>query len=79
MAICLEAFVLTFWQRGDRTQIATITLAAKNPVGVTTGAILGHAICAMINLRANAGGGICPSARSLSLGGAFSSSVSLLA
>jgi len=29
MAICLEAFVLTFWQRGDRTQIATITLAAS--------------------------------------------------
>jgi putative Ca2+/H+ antiporter (TMEM165/GDT1 family) len=50
MAICLEAFVLTFLAEwGDRTQIATITLAAsKNPVGVTTGAILGHAICAMI-------------------------------
>jgi putative Ca2+/H+ antiporter (TMEM165/GDT1 family) len=49
-AILLEAFVLTFMAEwGDRTQFATITLAAANhPVGVTTGAILGHAICAAI-------------------------------
>ncbi|BAU08874.1 TMEM165/GDT1 family protein [Fischerella sp. NIES-3754] len=49
-AILLEAFVLTFMAEwGDRTQFATITLAAaNNPVGVTTGAILGHAICAAI-------------------------------
>jgi putative Ca2+/H+ antiporter (TMEM165/GDT1 family) len=49
-AILLEVFLLTFvaeW--GDRTQIATITLAASNhPVGVTLGAILGHTICAAI-------------------------------
>ncbi len=49
-AIMLEAFVLTFMAEwGDRTQFATITLAASNnPIGVTTGAILGHAICAAI-------------------------------
>lgn len=48
--IVIESFVLTFvaeW--GDRTQIATITLAAaKNPIGVTIGGILGHTICSLI-------------------------------
>ncbi len=48
--IVIKSFVLTFvaeW--GDRTQIATITLAAaKNPIGVTIGGILGHAICSLI-------------------------------
>ncbi|MDB9510271.1 TMEM165/GDT1 family protein [Kamptonema animale CS-326] len=50
LAVILKTFVLTFiaeW--GDRTQIATIALAASNnAVGVTLGAILGHAICAAI-------------------------------
>ncbi|MBD1926512.1 TMEM165/GDT1 family protein [Trichocoleus sp. FACHB-90] len=49
-AIVMEAFMLTFvaeW--GDRTQIATIAMAASYPaVGVTAGAILGHSICAAI-------------------------------
>jgi Ca2+/H+ antiporter, TMEM165/GDT1 family len=48
--IVIESFVLTFvaeW--GDRTQIATITLAAaKNPIGVTIGGIVGHTICSLI-------------------------------
>jgi len=48
--IFLESFILTFiveW--GDRTQIATIALAASNQVwGVILGAILGHTICALI-------------------------------
>lgn len=48
--IVIESFVLTFvaeW--GDRTQIATITLAAaKNPIGVIVGGILGHTICSLI-------------------------------
>jgi Ca2+/H+ antiporter, TMEM165/GDT1 family len=48
--IVIESFVLTFvaeW--GDRTQIATITLAAsQNAVGITLGGIVGHTICALI-------------------------------
>ncbi len=48
--VVLEAFTLTFvaeW--GDRTQLATIALAAaQHPVGVVLGATLGHAICAAI-------------------------------
>ncbi|PSB01083.1 TMEM165/GDT1 family protein [Merismopedia glauca] len=49
-SILLESFVLTFLAEwGDRTQITTIGLAAsQNALGVTTGAILGHAICAFI-------------------------------
>lgn len=46
----LEVFILTFsaeW--GDRSQIATIALAAhKNPYAVTIGACAGHTICTSI-------------------------------
>jgi putative Ca2+/H+ antiporter (TMEM165/GDT1 family) len=49
-SIMTKTFALTFvaeW--GDRTQFATITLAAaNNPFGVIGGATLGHAICAAI-------------------------------
>lgn len=50
IAIISKAFILTFiGEWGDRTQFATISLAAaQNPVGVVLGAILGHAICAAI-------------------------------
>ncbi|MBU6228972.1 MAG: TMEM165/GDT1 family protein [Cyanobacteria bacterium REEB459] len=49
-AVLVEAFSLTFvaeW--GDRTQLATIALAAVNhPLGVVAGAIIGHGVCAAI-------------------------------
>lgn len=45
--VMVEAFTLTFvaeW--GDRSQLATIALAAaKDPYAVTIGGILGHALC----------------------------------
>lgn len=50
IGVLIEAFVLTFLAEwGDRTQIATITLAASNnSLGVTAGVILGHGICTAI-------------------------------
>lgn len=50
MGILLQTFGMTFLAEwGDRTQIATIGLAAtKHNLGVTLGVILGHAICAVI-------------------------------
>ncbi|MEO0408055.1 MAG: TMEM165/GDT1 family protein [Cyanobacteria bacterium P01_A01_bin.135] len=59
IAIVAEAFGLTFvaeW--GDRTQIATIALAAVHPPGgVVAGAVLGHAVCAAIAV--NCGRWLC--------------------
>eukprot|EP00128_Syssomonas_multiformis_P008986 Colp12_sorted_trinity150504_noHs@8194 len=46
-AVVLSSFTLTFLAEwGDRSQIATIVLAAReDPVGVTLGGIVGHALC----------------------------------
>lgn len=45
--ILMEAFTLTFLAEwGDRSQLTTIILAAReNVLGVTLGGILGHAVC----------------------------------
>ena len=48
--VVMQAFGLTFMgELGDRTQFATIGLAAKyDTLGVTAGAMAGHVICAAI-------------------------------
>lgn len=45
--VLLSAFTMTFLAEwGDRSQIATIALAAaKDPLGVVVGAIIGHSLC----------------------------------
>eukprot|EP00922_Rhytidocystis_sp_ex-Travisia-forbesii_P019880 GHVS01029352.1.p1 GENE.GHVS01029352.1~~GHVS01029352.1.p1 ORF type:complete len:351 (+),score=65.51 GHVS01029352.1:35-1054(+) len=48
--ILLQSFTLTFLAEwGDRSQIATIALAAtKQPFGVVVGGVIGHALCSGI-------------------------------
>jgi len=47
LAVMAATFTMTFvaeW--GDRSQIATIAMgAAKDPLGVCVGGVLGHALC----------------------------------
>jgi putative Ca2+/H+ antiporter (TMEM165/GDT1 family) len=47
LKVFTQAFTMTFLAEwGDRSQIATIALAAaKDPYGVTAGGIVGHAMC----------------------------------
>ena len=47
LRIFTQTFTMTFLAEwGDRSQIATIALAAaKDPYGVTAGGIIGHAMC----------------------------------
>ena len=47
LRVLSQAFALTFLAEwGDRSQIATIALAAaKDPYGVVAGGVVGHAMC----------------------------------
>lgn len=49
-SILVRVFTLTFLAEwGDRSQIATIALAAaQDPLGVTVGATIGHALCTLL-------------------------------
>lgn len=71
--IFLEAGMLTFiaeW--GDRSQIATITLAAhQNPLGVIIGACLGHSICTSLAVFGGEWLGKRISQRYVAFGGGF--------
>jgi putative Ca2+/H+ antiporter (TMEM165/GDT1 family) len=48
--VFIQCFTMTFLAEwGDRSQIATIAMAAaKDPYGVTIGGIIGHAFCTML-------------------------------
>lgn len=71
--IFLEALMLTFLAEwGDRSQIATITLAAhQNPYGVILGACLGHSVCTTLAVYGGEWLGKRISQRLVAFGGGF--------
>merc|ERR1719440_2632286 len=71
--IFLEALMLTFLAEwGDRSQIATITLAAhQNPLGVIVGAVIGHSICTSLAVFGGEYLGKRISQRLVAFGGGF--------
>lgn len=69
--IFMEALMLTFLAEwGDRSQIATISLAAhENPIGVILGACVGHTICTGLAVFGGEWLGKRISSRMVALGG----------
>lgn len=69
--IFMEALMLTFLAEwGDRSQIATISLAAhENPIGVILGACVGHTICTSLAVFGGEWLGKRISSRVVALGG----------
>ena len=71
--VAIQSFSLTFLAEwGDRSQIATIALAAaKNPYGVTLGGCLGHTLCTGVAVLGGRMLAARISERTVSLGGGF--------
>lgn len=69
--VFVEAFVLTFLAEwGDRSQIATIILAAvRDPYTVSAGAIAGHAICTGMAVIGGSMISNCVSSRTIGIAG----------
>lgn len=71
--VAIQSFSLTFLAEwGDRSQIATIALAAaKNPYGVTLGGCLGHTLCTGVAVLGGRMLAARISEKTVSLGGGF--------
>lgn len=69
--VFVKTFTMTFvaeW--GDRSQITTVILAAKeDPLSVSTGALVGHGICSLIAVVAGRLVAFCISARTVTIVG----------
>lgn len=72
-AIAIQSFSLTFLAEwGDRSQIATIALAAaKNPYGVTLGGCIGHTLCTGVAVMGGRMLAARISEKTVSMGGGF--------